>query len=138
MPKRRPEHVLERHLDRAAVGQTRGRCVALGDAVDHERDVHALRGLVAAGRAVGAHQLLTGAEHEPRVHDLVAVAGRHSLGGGRAAEAHQGFKFRPEQPLVELEGGLALSIEVQVGNDLHRRLLSRGCRTSAREIDGLR
>src|SRR5262245_3182572 len=115
---RGPERLLDRHPHGSVVRQCMKDALRLRRVLNtdgHGETVHFLE----AGRGrVGAHQDLV-AQDQPSVHDLVAPFGRHVLLHGRAGMRHHGLDLAAEHLLIEFESGLAASVEIQVGIQLH-------------------
>src|SRR5688572_10396005 len=128
-----PEGLLDRHLHLAVFGQGLEDTLRFRRVVDLHRHVGTLDSLVRVlRRAVRAHQCII-AYLQMGVHDPVVCQGRHVFARGRLPERNHGLDLACEGLLIELERGLAIAIEFEVGVQLHAmRLLVCAPTTSSR------
>jgi hypothetical protein len=112
---RRPD----RHRDDAALGERAKRAFGLRGIIGLEGDAEALRLGKVLARRIAAHEAAT-ADREPRVHDPLGLSW-HALDlRRRVGVAHEGHDLALQRLGVEGEGGLALAVETEIGNEVDR------------------
>ncbi|KJR36365.1 hypothetical protein UF31_02795, partial [Vibrio parahaemolyticus] len=100
--------------------------LGLGLAVDVEADGTALDAFVGIGRAIVRGHQGEAADHQPCVHDLVLPVGRDVAALGAGAERQHGLQGAAQVLVVAAEGLPAITVEDQVGDDLHGAFLVLG------------
>src|ERR1700730_225290 len=107
---RGPERFLEWHNNPTVLGQFVKNTLAVGRALDVNREREALGRLIAIRRHVATHQQLV-AERQVAMHDLVRPVGWNLIRERRSAITKDRPEFGAETLLVELERCLAVSLE---------------------------
>src|ERR1700694_355405 len=118
----RPEGPLDRHLHRPVLGQGLEYPLGILRLGDAERNVEALRLLVVLGRRVRAHQRRV-ADLQASVNDPIPPPRGYLVGHRGVPVSLHGDDLPAQALLVEPERGLAVTIEVEIGNQLHGPLL---------------
>src|SRR5690348_10502598 len=116
----RPEGLLNRHLHVAFLRQCRKHSFGLGRLLDTKRNGKALRLLKSIWRSVRAHDCIC-ANHETGMHDLFSPLSRYLVGHRRVPEGHHHFDLAAQKAFIETERFLALTVEVQIGIQLHSK-----------------
>ena len=119
---RAPERIRQRHGDLPSSGQSVEELVGLGLAVrvDGDREVVALRHLRSVADGVTAHERGSFADGIGNVHYplLVRIGYGHFGIGGHFPETADHGELSAENGLVEGEGGFAVAVESEVGDEL--------------------
>jgi hypothetical protein len=119
---RSPEGLLELHLNRSVFCQGMKYALCLCWVLDAKHHGEALWFLVVLRLSVSTLQYI--AAHAQRgVEDLIAPFSGHLVRNGRALVGHHERDFSAQALLVEFEGYLALTVEMQVRIQLHSTLL---------------
>lgn len=109
-----PEGFFEGEDDSAASGEGVKDAFGFGDALDLKGEGEAAGLLVAVGGDVASHENLAG-DGDAGVHDFVRPVGWDLAGEGAAAVTKDFAGLAAEGTLVEFEGGLAVTVEAEIG-----------------------
>src|SRR5713226_607343 len=121
---RRPEGLLQRHLNFTALFQFLKDTFSFRNVFHADRQGEALRHLIVLGRSVRAHQHRAAHGHAG-MNNLITPFWRYLFRHGGFAVGHHALDFAAEALLIELERSLALPVEGEIRIQLHRSLLSR-------------